>query len=260
MKKNNTIFSFFILFLLFSPINSFAKSPDSLMTIKGASFLWTLITHPAETTTHLMENKNSNAELQHVIPQSFGGTDLTTAYWARSNHSVSDRWKDRPFLSEHNNAILSMMTFGNDRSQDNLNAAYRMGAYGLPYTVFFHHYRKDESSFVFTELDGPTMLVYGASWLLNMPQKLLNQLAYTIESNSEPNLFYIIDIFLAILVALLDFSIGVIFTFIGFFAGFILHPINSLCSLLGAVYFIPPIIWTAVIDFLYGLLRLLPFI
>jgi hypothetical protein len=93
-----------------------------------------------------------------------------------------------------------------------------------------------------------------------MPQKIVNQAAYTIESGSEPNLFYLVDVILAIFVGIIDFGFGVIFTMIGVVLGFILHPINSLCSILGMVYFFIPAVWTAVVELLFGVIRLFPFI
>lgn len=230
---------------------------SSPISVKKASYYWTVATHPVEALTHALTGRNTMAELQHCVPQSLGGSHDTTAYWARSNHTVSDRWGGKRFLRKpHGNPVAVLMTLGNGRSRTSLNAAYRMGAYGLPYTVFFHHYHRDESRFLFTRLDGPSMLVYGVSWLFNMPQKLVNQVAYIVESGTEPNFFYLIDVVLALFVAVVDLALAVVFTGIGFVGGFVLHPIQSLCSLVGMFYFFVPAFWTAIAELLLGVARI----
>jgi hypothetical protein len=218
--------------------------------IKSASWLWTVTTHPVECLMN--DTGRTAAEMQHCIPRSLGGSDETIAYWIRSNHTVSDRWRNRPFLDEKEHWLLSLLTLGVDASQENLNAAYRMGAYGIPYTVFFHHYQREESQLVMTRLDGPSNLLYGLSWALCSPKKLLWQIAYDVSPDTAASKWFLLDLIVAIPVWILDLALCAVCSAAGVVIGTILHPINSIFSLGGLVWFVPVTIWNAVAEIFSG--------
>ena len=131
---------------------------------KRGSYLWVALSHPIETFVF-----RHPPEKQHCMPQSLGGSDFTTAYWSRSNHTVSDRWRNRPYLSDSspNRTLL----FGKPSNYKQVMIASKMGRYGLPYSVFFHHYNRDDSRLVSSEFGGTAILVYGWSWFLHIPGK-----------------------------------------------------------------------------------------
>lgn len=231
-----------------------AAQPRSLLSLKGASYGWTVLTNPVESFTRYWARQGTAAEEQHVVPQRYKALSShdMVVYWIRSNHSVTDRVGRKPFLSDpdaswlRRNFILSLLTLGNDRSQRNLDIAYRMGAYGRPYSVLFHNYNQDGSRMLPVELDGPSILMYGVSWLVNIPQKLLHQIAYYTRPDSNLSIFAVLDILIAPLVILLEGCFCVVFTILGFVIGCILNPISSLTSIGGAVWYLVPILWTAI--------------
>lgn len=239
-----------------------AAQPDSYFSLKGTSYLWTIFTNPVESLGRFLTNRPTAAEEQHVLPQKYGvaSSDEMVVYWIRSNHTVSDRAGERPFLVDpesswlRQNPVLSLLTLGNRTSQRNLDAAYRMGAYGRPYSVLFHSYNKDNSVLVCVKMDGPSMLVYGVSWLINIPQKFLNQVAYYTRPNSEVGWTPVIDIALAPLVLAFEFCFGVVFTAVGVVLGCLTHPIDSVTSLGGMLWYIIPLVLTALWGIVVGII------
>jgi len=222
-------------------------------SINGLSNIWFLFSNPVET---LFFNKNT--ERQHCTPQSRGGSHITTVTWTRSNHSVSDRWKSRPFLDD--NTPWSFLTFGNEESMTHLDAASRMGRYGIPYSLIFYHYNKAELRPVCMVFDGPSMLVYGWSWLINIPGKFFNQLAYTIQVGTEPSLWYLLDFITMAIMGLIDIITCLFMTVVGFVIGCICNPIDSFCAIPGAIYYL---LADTIYSFWWlflGMIRLLPFI
>ncbi len=222
---------------------------------KGTGALYLALTSPVEwmTRSHIIEE-------QHITPQKYDSAfkDVVLITW--SNHTVSDRWKDKPYLSEHDNGIIKLLTFGNAESLESLNAAYRMGCYVYPYSIFRYSYRTNSVSLMSTGLDAPSMLVYGASWILNLPQKLVNKIAYILDSDTSISIFCLLDLIPNVLMLAVEIPLAAVGTVAGAVIAFIFNPLDSLCSFLGMFYFLAMSIFTAVWDLGVGLLRLLPFI
>lgn len=241
-----------------------AAVPDHYTSLKGLSYLWTIFTNPTESFSRFIARKTTAAEEQHVLPQMFedSSSDSMVVYWVRSNHTVSDRVGTRDFLVDPDSSLLrrnflvSLLTLGNDTSQRNLDAAYRMGAYGRTYSVLFHSYQEDSSTLVCALLDGPSMLLYGVSWLVNIPQKFVNQVAYYTRPDSEVGWTPILDIVLAPLVLVLEGCFALLFTVVGFVLGCLLNPINSLASVGGMFWYLIPTLWTAVAGLVIGIMAI----
>jgi len=238
--------------------------------VKYLSYSWMIISNPVEYFYVKNHRKNScGVVLQQVAP--FNSTlkpDLNV-YWMRSNHAIATQCADKPFLLKpedewlRSNWILSIITLGRNRSQQSLDLAYQLGAYGRPYSILFYSSTDDKSTFLPTVLDGPSMLLYGVSWLVNIPQKFVNDLAYVLheswKKNGDCSYWVLIDVVLTIVAYIIDICLGIVFTIIGVVVGCITCPLSSITSLLGMVWYLIPTLWTAVVELIFGCGRLLIF-
>jgi len=248
---------FILIFLSFATPQVAAKEQFTL--IKGMGVIYLGLTNPVEAITSA--SKGGMVEQQHYVPQSFNTNFRDVVLITRINHTVSDRWKNRPFLNKHDNILINALTIFNDDSLASLNAAYRLGAYVSPYAIFRYGYYSSKTSLLCTQLDAPSMLVYGFAWLINTPQKLVNKIAYIIDMNTEPSIICILDIIPNILTFIcFEIPLAVVGTTVGTIIAFIFNPFDSICSFLGMFYFLVMSVITACWDLFIGIIRLLPFV
>jgi hypothetical protein len=249
-------------------------SLDDKKPISGSakywSYMWMNISNPAEAIYFRKQWECSSAVVLQPVTQngSVLPSDLSV-YWMRSNQAIATKNADKPFLIKpedewlRDNWILSIITLGRDRSQQSLDLAYRLGAYGRPYSILFYSSTDDKSIFLPTVLDGPSMLLYGLSWCVNIPQKFVNDLAYTLHEactkDGGGSFWCLIDVALTIISYIIDFFLAIIFTIIGVVVGCIASPFSSITSLFGMMYYLIPTLWTAVSEFVFGCGRLLIF-
>lgn len=159
---------------------------------------------------------------------------------------LKDKKEKDPLL--HNNFLIRILTFGNKASLGNLNTAYFLGENYAQYFIFAYNNKK-KSFYIDKALDAPSVLLYFYSWLVNLPAKYLDIIDSNIDHASkfsktfyEPTFLdkailtadWIISILICIFV---EIPIAIINTIIGFFTALILHPLDSLCSSIGFLYF-----------------------
>lgn len=231
-------------------------SQSSYAFFKEIGVLYLYITNPVEAFTghHLVEQ-------QHILPQyrnaEFQGTVLIT----RSNHSISDRWRNKPFLdAPDDNIIINLLTFGNDSSKESLDAAFRLGSYVSPYAIFSYKYNGSSSKMICTYFDGPSMVLYGIAWAINLPQRYINKIAYICETGTEPSIFCLIDVPINFISLVVEVPLAIAGTTIGTIIATILNPIDSLCSFLGFFYYLIKAICIAIYELIAALIVLIPFI
>jgi hypothetical protein len=241
--------------MLFSTQLSAAPA-EQFFSIKNFSEIWLLISHPAETIAHYRHDLSSPFELQY---SSYAHDDKLQimSSWTRSNRNIASEWRGDNFHDEHSNVLLSLLTFGNAGSQRNLNTAYRLGVYGQSYVIFTHKRDTDSSSLLLTHLDAPSVLLYGFSWVVNAPQRWFKQAVFVVDSEDAP-WYYLLDWLIAVPLFLLDLLFASIVTILGFALAFLLHPINSLCSFGGLLYFVSLSVWSAGYELLAAGYYLLP--
>lgn len=158
------------------------------------------------------------------------------------------------YMSSHDNFLLSIFTLGNDESQRNLNIAHRMATYVNQYH-FFVYDADGKFYYLPAHLDAASTFLYGASYVLNIPQRALNRLGVIWEDLSflprEDRFFirvlWMIEWIISTLAQFLEFWFAVFGTIIGCVIAFIMHPINSICSFLGLFYFAIPTAWNVVV-------------
>lgn len=263
-KSLNILFGCIIcMFLLFHANESYAAKPDSNFSLKGLDYWYTFITNPVESITYQSKSYDGRTaiEEQHTIPQSHNGSDSYVVYWARSNHTVSDRWRDRPALVDWpSNVILRVVTLNHQNARENLSRAFLMGTYGIKYSVFFHDYASDNHPrLVSLTLDGVSNLLYGVTWLINTPQKFANRIAYIIDGN-EPTYWYLVDVVIGLFVFAFEVVVATVFTVIGVIFGTILHPITTIFALIGGIFMFLVSAFMAVWKLLVGIILVVWFV
>ncbi len=200
-------------------------------------------------------------EEQHIVPQMFGTGSQDTVLITKTNHTISDRWRERKHLTDtHENLLISLLTLGNDSSLETLNAGYRLGCYMFPYAIFRYGYRRGSASLLCTYFDAPSMLVYGYAWAINIPQKLIQKTAYIVQEGTKPNLFYLLDLIPNALMLFVEAPLALLGTTAGTVIAFVWNPIDSFCSFFGMFYFAVMATFTAIWQSLVGLFILLPFV
>lgn len=228
--------------LLLSGFSQAAK-PSSLFTIKGLDYLHTVLTNPVEALMHEARTGQTAAEEQHTIPQSAGGSDDYVVYWIRSNHTVSDRWRNRPGLTDWSSNPALRILAPHTVARENLSRAYLMGTHGIKLSLFFHEYGRDVSRPVITTFDGASNLLYIFAWHLNMPQKIVKQVVYIVTGN-ETSLLYLFDVAITVVWFVLLLRIWrrvprVTFTvlvLVPVLIGTVLHPVTTVMGLAGLFY------------------------
>lgn len=70
-----------------------------------------------------------------------------------------------------------------------------LGTWGLSYSIFKHDYNGANSKLIILDNDGISNMLYTYSYIVNLPQKYINQLAYVIDKGRYG---LIIDLILAV--------------------------------------------------------------
>lgn len=146
----------------------------------------------------------------------------------------------------HNNFLIKALTFGDKASLGHLNSAYFLGENYVQYFLFASN--GAESFYIDKAFDAPSVLLYGYSWLINLPAKYLDILDGMIEYASQMEKIFgfsfgqkvlaTVDWLISIVVSIfVEIPIAFFNTIIGFFIGLIYHPFDSLCSIPGMFYF-----------------------
>lgn len=188
------------------------------------------ITHPVELVFKLGK-KPSTCEEQHVIQQQAGGRDEENVVWWPASHHVrtdvagSKPWeRSRPWL---------VLGFTKDNNI-NLEKAYMLGTHGISWSLYQHSYNgRGDSGLIAFEFDGVSNLLYGFSWLINIPQKFIHQSAFLIDKG---HLHLLIDMVVLIFVLGFEIVLATFTTAIGAIAGTILNPLDTVFAIPGGVW------------------------
>ncbi len=145
-------------------------------------------------------------------------------------------------LEPHTNILSKIATLGNKESLQNLNSAY-LGARYLPYSVFT--YSEDGKPFYWAlRSDACSVLLYGYSWLINIPAKILEKIDFlttlrdrdkTVSFSSCFLIFF--EILFNACSLVIEIPIAIANTMVGTVIALVAHPLNSICSILGFFYF-----------------------
>lgn len=192
------------------------------------------VLHPVET----LETPDGVqvCERQHLVRQA-GDTckadsnecDALTAYWSKSDHDYTDRQGESSPYAQDDPWFLSFT----DDNRFNMEAAYKAGTYGLDWTVLLVNYNsKSTVAFAPMKFDGVSNLVYGISWLINVPQKFLHQVLYVIQIR-EPIL--LIDLLIGLVLLPLQIGLGVAATAAGLVGGSVLNPVDTILAIPGGI-------------------------
>lgn len=206
------------------------------------------LTHPAE----LLGNvRNSTCEKQHVIQQqSNGGHSANTVWWAASDHVRTDVWNDKPWQNNHPWMVLGF----SDDNEKNLKKAYMLGTFGVNWSMFQHDYSGKKSSLIMTDFDGVSNLLYGYSWLINIPQKIINRSAYITDKG---HLHLWVDSLLLILVVFLEGAICLFCMVGGAVLGTVFNPIDTILAIPGGLWLAAETTVAAISQYVFGMWRML---
>lgn len=155
--------------------------------------------------------------------------------------------------SIHDNYPFQIITFFNNESQRNLNSAYVGGRYFLPYSVFTYEIISGDWYYWARHSDAFSVLLYGYSWLINIPAKILNEIdsliaidksknygfgTSEIASLSSHRLACFIDIIINSCSLVFEIPIAIANTIVGTVIALFTHPVDSICSIMGFIYFV----------------------
>lgn len=175
--------------------------------------------------------------------------------------------KKNDINNAYDNFFIKLLTFFNKKSLSNLNTAYFSGKLSLPYTVFIYNVDmskntiNDDWKYLAANSDCMSVLLYGISWALHTPAHILNEFDafFKYRSDKENSIYagtnggvdlcIFIDIIVHILSIIPELIIMIINTIIGFIIALLCHPIDSICSIGGFLYFLIPTIISAVWEF-----------
>jgi hypothetical protein len=189
-----------------------------------------------------------------VLPQNAGDSavrslaakidvDSNNVVWfPQSFHTRTDTWGDRPWITDPPFWVNAGFT---DESSVDLYQAYMLGTWGITYSFFKYDYNTSnpeavKSYFIPTSFDGVSNFVYGYSWLVNTPQKFMNQLAYVISpkstESSKKKFWYLLgDLVVQVLVTSLEAGFALMATMFGVVVGTVLHPVNTVAAIPGGI-------------------------
>ncbi len=178
---------------------------------------------------------------------------------------VSSNWSEINRFEGHDNAIIKLLTFYNKESLENLNLAYRLGISQKQYSLYMFD-NENKAVFLGSATDGPSMLLYTFTWIVNAPQKIVSEaLAVIFASKNFKNftgshtgsfcVFVVLalDFLVGLVGYLLDFWLALGNAVVGGIVGLVMHPLNSLCSILGMVYFGAFAIWSGFFEVLFAI-------
>lgn len=141
----------------------------------------------------------------------------------------------------HQNLFIKILSFGQGSILAAMNTAIIQGQYILPYSVYI--YGKD-ANYEARYLNAPAMLLYGYSWIINIPSKFLGiidtqlQVGYNRYTQESAFGFFIIDDIISLVLTLcIDLPLSLINTVIGTITAFIFHPIDSILAIPSLLYF-----------------------
>lgn len=190
--------------------------------------------------------------IDHRLPGVKNESERLNYHVSMDYYSAFVNIKD--FADAHENFLLNILTFGNDESQRNLNIAYRLSLYVNQYHFFA--YTRDSWYYLPVHMDAGSIFMYGVSYVINIPQRVLTKIDLIWDINDYSyglihysfgdKLIFMIDVVLSTLAQFIEFFFAVFGTMIGMVIAFICHPINSICSFVGIIYFAVPVLWSAI--------------
>lgn len=218
---HTTLFCLCLIFSQFSNAETFSY------TAGGA---YCAITHPVEFAFKL-GNKRTTCEQQHVIQRQTDGGDIENiVWWPTSHHVRTDVTGSKPWESARPWLVLG---FTGDNNV-NLEKAYMLGTHGLSWSLFQHSYNgKGDSSLIAFEFDGISNLLYGFSWLINIPQKFIHQTAFLLDKG---HLHLLVDMLILVFVLAFEAVIAIFITVVGAVAGSIMNPVDTLFAIPGGLW------------------------
>lgn len=202
------------------------------------------LTHPTELIAPV---RHATCEEQHVIQQqSSGGNAENVVWWSASSHVRTDLWRDRPWVNSRPWLVIGF----SDDAKKNLEKAYMLGTFGSTWSFFQHSYKgRGDSSLILADFDGISNLLYGVSWLVNLPQKYVNKVSYI---SSRGHWHLLIDMLVAIVVLGIESMLAIASTLIGLVVGTVLNPVDTLAAIPGGIWLLFETVIAAVANYVSG--------
>lgn len=128
-----------------------------------------------------------------------------------------------------------------------------LGTWGLSYSIFKHDYNGADSTLIIFDNDGISNVLYSFSYIINLPQKYINQWVYILDKERYS---LSIDLVLAIPILIFEIVLAMVMGGIGFITGLILNPIDTIMAIPGGIVYAIDTSITAVWNTVLGLFRL----
>lgn len=143
----------------------------------------------------------------------------------------------------YNNGIIRLLTFWNNEVIGSLSMAAGLGDFQIPYYIFFHG--SNDSVYIAKGLTAPGVLLYGYSWIINIPAKFLTTWDSLINQSNKIGLFTLGDkvlmtidlIWSCIITIFIELPLAIINTILGFFIALFYHPFDSILAIPGCIYY-----------------------
>lgn len=223
----------------------------------------------------------ATCEQQHTIQQQDGGRVDTTVYWSGAYHTATDRKNMQAVWSNKQHFDLSELTYKKPYEDNpaliwgesdqcteancyDLVAAYKMGTYGLRYHLIWtwhegskgkrppYDVSKGESTFLTTKWDGVSHLLYGISWVVNIPQKVVNYGAFILDGKGKDKkiqYWLFLDFLLLLIVIPIELILAVLGTVSGIVVGTVLNPLDTLFNIPNGIFLLAQTLWVAFSQF-----------
>lgn len=145
--------------------------------------------------------------------------------------------------SFYNNGLIRLLTFWNKEVMGSIAMATSLGDSQIPYYIFFHG--SNDSVYIAKGLTAPGVLLYGYSWIINIPAKFLTTWDSFINISNKVGVVTFGDKILMtldllwsfILTIFIELPIAIINTILGFFIALVYHPIDSIIAIPGCIYY-----------------------
>lgn len=175
--------------------------------------------------------------------------------------AVASVWSD---FSKHGTAsvvvggiaagIGTIAVLFHEDSIKNLLNAWLLGRAFLPYNVVYFNTTTDMNSgkrienwhFLGTQMDGASIVVYTLSWVIHTPQKFVRNIAYIL--HEDASILVLLDMFTNAVQLVFECIFACFGFVINTILGTICHPLDTLFSIPGGIWFSCVSAFTAVID------------
>lgn len=229
-----------VYYFLANPVGSLTLDGDAVLSIKSIDLEHGTFTEPYV----LMPSLNVQSAFVFTL------SDFARAGSVAEKHGIS-----AIITSGLIWGISKISTLGNSSSLNNLTNAWLFGRSFVPYNVVCFDTSINMNNgkyvenwhFLGTQMDGASIFAYTLSWVIHTPQKFIRNIAYILH-NDDISILVLLDIVTNAIQLMFECVFACCGFVINTILGTICHPLDTLCSIPGCMWFSCVSVVTAVID------------